>query len=590
MEVRPVKDPIAIGIKGIPDLKNSIDSAELRKGTLEGPQLPETPDTPEVKAALRQTEALQKVEAGLQVINMVTESIEETKKITNEKIQENKNDTSQSNKTESHPRNKEVYDLSDEFKEMLLKKAEGKALSDSWTIEILKEMWDALTAWQPSARLPVTAQLQQLQELYRALQKLVLENTDGQNLIVQMGKLDTAVADVLKLVTTSQLDQLIRFFRENGESQSAQLIQNSLFFHVTGKTVEQANLKNMTSARIGAYQQPVRQSAEDIDGLVYSPAGKGKIQVPTQYMQAARSNANFSSKGSVQLEQSQQLLRQKQCGIAFTAKDIEKTDLFIRHIESDPFIIQAELSDQADVVGFTAGLVSLKAQFFAAHSGVSQPMASAVKSAINQFVFHLLHSADIEEKGHVYAPTGKETKPPEKKELYEVYNYMAAQYQTTKDPKTTLLRSFHLILERLYKKKEKKEGKGAELPKEDQEIFYMRDKTGKLLAPLEVLRCIKKSWNQFIEMLGVKHGHSLQFQEGFHIFSLWGATMKPSMGKRSAQRKPAFFAVFLFGLLFLLAAASFVIAFTNPVELKFYFVFGGAMLLLLFYVAKKYII
>lgn len=123
-----------------------------------------------------------------------------------------------------------------------------------WGLEMAGEDWEAFLAWQPKPGISLPEQLQGLSKLYLGLLEAALKYAEGENLALQLERLDALLAQKLNAIMEQNLESLMALLEENGEAEVADGVRSNLYRQTAGKT-----LSPQAAHRLFAQGGPLRQ-------------------------------------------------------------------------------------------------------------------------------------------------------------------------------------------------------------------------------------------------------------------------------------------------------------------------------------------
>ena len=82
-----------------------------------------------------------------------------------------------------------------------------------WTLEMMKELWEAFQQWMPVKEQDLSAQFEELSKLYLELLEAILTHTLGEEQAAQMERLNAVLAEKLNLLLEVDLSGRRRCFR-----------------------------------------------------------------------------------------------------------------------------------------------------------------------------------------------------------------------------------------------------------------------------------------------------------------------------------------------------------------------------------------
>ncbi|MEY8395830.1 hypothetical protein AALB64_13645 [Lachnospiraceae bacterium 45-P1] len=300
----------------------------------------------------------------------------------------------------------------------------------TWILEMAGEDWEAFLAWQPQYDDSLSDQLQELSKLYLELLEAALKYAEGDNLALQLRRLDDLLAEKLSSVMNQNLEFLMHLLEKNGETDAVDAVRLSLYRQTAGKSLSpQAAHRLFVQAALGRYgdvrhsdsvvassikggdihTKPfayARQSDRGMPSVSPSPlSGEGMI-----YQSSRKQNIRFRQVYDRQQNFWKEQIRQRKeviyharkgiventfhrtSGLFCSAKELERANQFAAHVSGQGNLFQ-NLNISArneEVAGLLAAIMTIKGQVFAGESGQANSLVLSLQKAIGKMADHYL--------------------------------------------------------------------------------------------------------------------------------------------------------------------------------------------------------
>lgn len=117
---------------------------------------------------------------------------------------------------------------------------EKKLLKDEdikWTLEMMKEQWEAFQNWIPAGDRGLSEHLDELSGLYLALLEAILTHTAGEEQAIQIDRLNEILVLKLTLLMDVDLKDLMDMLEQTGQKETLNLIKSSVYKQTTGESI-----------------------------------------------------------------------------------------------------------------------------------------------------------------------------------------------------------------------------------------------------------------------------------------------------------------------------------------------------------------
>lgn len=426
---------------------------------------------------------------------------------------------------------------------------EGKVLKDAdikWTLEMVKEQWEAFQNWMPAEDKELSVHLDELSKLYLALLEAILTHTVGEEQALQIDRLNQVLILKLNLLLDVDLKDLLELLEQTGQKDTLGLIESSVYKQTTGESISARAAGrffargNMNSAGNTRYFMPDSQGQG-------AGSGRGKNTIYTSSasasgLSAASEEGRFYelTKGrNVRMNQSLDIRRQSGelqmsqrarnvsnakggSGAPVTGtengsdsilgskavlggKELVSANRFASHINGSGnlFTNPAISARNEEVLGLLAAMTSIKGQVYAANSGRNSAVSTPLRNALNQMIDYYLT-----QKG-----------------AYKVYGYTANIYEKTKNPQKAIEEGIEYAYRIFMEKKGNAAYRQQAAYSEEAGFFQMLLKGQSAQADLiRGMRLLEGNWRDFLKSIGEseKKGIVLTMQK----HSPWGMLME----------------------------------------------------------------
>lgn len=437
-----------------------------------------------------------------------------------------------------------------------------------WILEMAGEDWEAFLAWQPEYDGSLSDQLQELSKLYLELLEAALKYAEGDNLVLQLQRLDDLLAQKLSSVMNQNLEFLTHLLEKNGETGVVDGIRSNLYRQTAGKSLSlQAAHRLFVQATSGRYG-----NARHSDSVTVSSFKGEEIHTPSSAYarQSGRgmpsaSSLPFSGEGMIyqssrkqnvrfrqvydrqqnlwkeQIRQRNEVIHRARKGIAentfhrtsalfCSAKELERANQFAAHVSGQGNLFQnPDISARnEEVTGLLAAIMTIKGQVFAGVSGQANSLILSLQKVIGKMTDHYLS-----QKGGA-----------------DVYYYTLSAYMKMKNPRKAVQIGQDYAYQQFCEKQ--KNPVYQKLTAYSRESGFFRAFQSTSLEKDFAFGCnvLQKDWELFLHSVGTIGNSS--YLSGVERYSPWGMLADPGTGRaggRGNRIKIAFVALFFLGIL-----------------------------------------
>lgn len=420
---------------------------------------------------------------------------------------------------------------------------------------------ELLQNWNPNGDLSMNENLRQLRKLFLSLQEQILSGGDEQIQLELLKDLDALLMSKLKMLLLNQSGDLMNFLGDYGRSGSQSEILSGLFHEISSRdplvsqwgnldgSNSQGFLTNFSEQDFSLYEISNAAQARNIDAKSYSnrvpgtsPENSSAQPSLNKEVKHGLSNSS-SSKGMIyqknpqgirmdinyqnsvhKAEQRATRLNLRSLELqnrlsstspqTYTASDIKKAQDFVKYFNRvSPQIDREKLVDTSEeYLGFTAGVMSLKTQTFAEHSGIGKQMASSLEYAVDRFIqsFFLKSSQGLKQTT-AYLQNRESTPAYQADDIQKVYFHMTSSFQNTRNAQKAVLDG----LQKAYASFKTKQGNPAFQNVSRYQLnrgFFSRAEIAQLDSDLwDGWKALCRDWNGFVQYFRLPDAASLRF-------------------------------------------------------------------------------
>ena len=426
-----------------------------------------------------------------------------------------------------------------------------------WTLEMMKEQWEAFQNWIPAGDRELSEHLDELSRLYLALLEAILTHTAGEEQALQIDRLNEVLVLKLTLLMDVDLKDLMDMLEQTGQKETLNLIKSSVYKHTTGESISARAAGrffargNVNSTGNTRYFMPESQGQGAVSGRgkngMYtasaSPASAGGLSAASeegrfyeltkdrnvrmsqsldirrqsgelQMSQRARNVSSARGSGSVIAGGNGSLLGSKTMP---GGKELAGANRFAAHMNGSGnlFTNPAINARNEEVLGLLAAVTSIKGQIYAANSGRNNAVNSSLRNALNQMIDYYLT-----QKG-----------------AYKVYGYTSNVYEKTHSPQKAIEEGIEYAY-RLFMEKKGDAVYRQQAAYSEEAGFFQKLLKGQSAQAelLRGMRLLEGNWRDFLKSIGEseKKGITLKMQK----HSPWGMLMEPmSLDKDKGEKK-----------------------------------------------------
>lgn len=439
---------------------------------------------------------------------------------------------------------------------------EKKLLKDEdikWTLEMMKEQWEAFQNWIPAGDRELSEHLDELSRLYLALLEAILTHTAGEEQALQIDRLNEVLVLKLTLLMDVDLKDLMDMLEQTGQKDTLNLIKSSVYKQTTGESISARAAGrffargNVNSTGNTRYFMPESQGQGAVSGRgkngMYtasaSPASAGGLSAASEegrfYELTKDRNVRMSqsldiSRQSGELQMSQRARNASNArgsgsviaggngngGLMGSktmpgGKELAGANRFAAHMNGSGnlFTSPAINARNEEVLGLLAAVTSIKGQIYAANSGKNNAVNSSLKNALNQMIDYYLT----------------------RKGAYKVYGYTSNVYEKTHSPQKAIEEGIEYAY-RLFMEKKGDAVYRQQAAYSEEAGFFQKLLKGQSAQAelLRGMRLLEENWRDFLKSIGEseKKGITLKMQK----HSPWGMLMEPmSLDKDKGEKK-----------------------------------------------------
>ncbi len=426
-----------------------------------------------------------------------------------------------------------------------------------WTLEMMKEQWEAFQNWIPAGDRELSEHLDELSRLYLALLEAILTHTAGEEQALQIDRLNEVLVLKLTLLMDVDLKDLMDMLEQTGQKETLNLIKSSVYKQTTGESISARAAGrffargNVNSTGNTRYFMPESQGQGAVSGRgkngMYtasaSPASAGGLSAASeegrfyeltkdrnvrmsqsldirrqsgelQMSQRARNVSSARGSGSVIAGGNGSLLGSKTMP---GGKELAGANRFAAHMNGSGnlFTNPAINARNEEVLGLLAAVTSIKGQIYAANSGRNNAVNSSLRNALNQMIDYYLT-----QKG-----------------AYKVYGYTSNVYEKTHSPQKAIEEGIEYAY-RLFMEKKGDAVYRQQAAYSEEAGFFQKLLKGQSAQAelLRGMRLLEGNWRDFLKSIGEseKKGITLKMQK----HSPWGMLMEPmSLDKDKGEKK-----------------------------------------------------
>lgn len=452
---------------------------------------------------------------------------------------------------------RDASELSEQSKWFGIEKRLLKDEDIKWTLEMMKEQWEAFQNWIPAGDRELSEHLDELSRLYLALLEAILTHTAGEEQALQIDRLNEVLVLKLTLLMDVDLKDLMDMLEQTGQKETLNLIKSSVYKQTTGESISARAAGrffargNVNSTGNTRYFMPESQGQGAVSGRgkngMYtasaSPASAGGLSAASeegrfyeltkdrnvrmsqsldirrqsgelQMSQRARNVSNARGSGSVIAGGNGSLLGGKTMP---GGKELAGANRFAAHMNGSGnlFINPAINARNEEVLGLLAAVTSIKGQIYAANSGRNNAVNSSLRNALNQMIDYYLT-----QKG-----------------AYKVYGYTSNVYEKTHSPQKAIEEGIEYAY-RLFMEKKGDAVYRQQAAYSEEAGFFQKLLKGQSAQAelLRGMRLLEGNWRDFLKSIGEseKKGITLKMQK----HSPWGMLMEPmSLDKDKGEKK-----------------------------------------------------
>lgn len=497
------------------------------------------PGAGDMQRAVEEADVRERIRAGEQFIEELSRNAEKSHE---QKSGEGSGDSRETKETKETRPGRDMAALSGESGYYKLSKEELSDLDKMWGKEEADLAWKDILGWSPSAFSSFSDELDSLAAIYKELLLAILEHTTAGVQEDQLAALEAALSDILMKMLEARMGELETLLGRFGPQSSMTALKAALYRGVTGNTLSGRELervfkgqpeKSGDSAALnpGSIRTPVNESGVDGEqGMIYQPAGEGRIKNDPLYAQRMRKEASVSAlEGSGipgakvnQVHGAQTSLSSIGKNEVYSPADLELAERFAGYMNRRGNLLRASglSGGSEELYGFLAALMAIKSQTYGAYSGINKGLAADLREAVDRMIDFYIQEAFKQSENMVKRPGSRNT-PFQPRAAYKVYYYMMNLYQTTRDLRETANKGIRHAYQQFLKERECLEGG------EDSGSFFTKEKKDPREDWKEGKRIVERDWKEFLSFMGREDLGGIPL--GIMELSPWGMLAEPEL-------------------------------------------------------------
>ncbi len=426
-----------------------------------------------------------------------------------------------------------------------------------WTLEMMKEQWEAFQNWIPEGDRELSEHLDELSRLYLALLEAILTHTAGEEQALQIDRLNEVLVLKLTLLMDVDLKDLMDMLEQTGQKETLNLIKSSVYKQTTGESISARAAGrffargNVNSTGNTRYFMPESQGQGAVSGRgkngMYtasaSPASAGGLSAASEegrfYELTKDRNVRMSQSLDIRRQSGELQMSQRAKNVSSArgsgsviaggngsllggktmpgGKELAGANRFAAHMNGSGnlFTNPAINARNEEVLGLLAAVTSIKGQIYAANSGRNNAVNSSLRNALNQMIDYYLT-----QKG-----------------AYKVYGYTSNVYYKTHTHNKAIEEGIEYAY-RLFMEKKGDAVYRQQAAYSEEAGFFQKLLKGQSAQAelLRGMRLLEGNWRDFLKSIGEseKKGITLKMQK----HSPWGMLMEPmSLDKDKGEKK-----------------------------------------------------
>ncbi len=383
------------------------------------------------------------------------------------------------------------------------------------------KIWEMLLAWRQNSQLSAEQNLKQLQALFQMLLKEIMTNYRGEMQLQLLAQLDSLTMNAIKQMMIERYSDLLDFLGQYGRPGTNQQIMDSLFEAVAGR--KPISLSSESFGPEGALSSSKGQ------GIIYHKDSRG-IRVNADYQNRIDRSENKQNQVADLLRRNnasgkdiltgredfalQQGGRRMGTGTAgFSTRDISQAQQFIQYLRLNfPELDAEELPyTSEEFIGFSSGIMALKAQTFMDKKGMGSGMSSALKYALDSYIqSQFFQNAQALKQSSAFRD--RSSSPSLKADDFQkVYHFMVNTYQDKKDAQAAVLAGLQKASESFHEKQKDSIFQKAARYFSDTGFFSHSEIDDLEREILDGWKAVCKDWNEFLKFAQIPADKSLRF-------------------------------------------------------------------------------
>ncbi len=468
------------------------------------------PVAQEIQQAVAEAGKIGEIEADGRFIEELTEAAKENE----EKTSRNSTEDSKDSRAQ-----RDTAALSYESRHYKLSPDELSDLEKMWGREEADLAWEDILNWSPSAAKPFTDELSELSAIYDQLLHAILTNTTAGVREGQLTALDQILSDILLELQNTCMGELYSFFSNFGTSGSVKALQAALYRSVTGNSPNHRELelvfkdtfrsaeKSDTApgtGKEGSIHTPVYDmKSVQKQGIIYQPAGAGRIRNNSQYAARIQKEAATGAWGGKTTEGSayakaygaEASITAVGKNSVYAPRDLDLADRFAGYMNHAGNLFEMEVlsGGSEELYGFLAAIMCIKSQTYAGIFSMDPRVFSDLREAVDRMIDYYIQKA-FRQSGEAHQErTGSRTRVFEPKAAYKIYYYMMNLYYSSGSLQETANKGIRHAYQQFLRKKEAMRGE------EDSRSFFTTEKPDAKEDWKEGKRVLERDWKEFLD-------------------------------------------------------------------------------------------
>ncbi len=492
------------------------------------------PGAGDIQRAVEEADIKGRIQAGERFMEELSRTVEESREKTSGESGEDSRET-----REARP-GRDTAALSEESAYYKLSPEELSDLDKVWGKEEADLAWEDILAWSPSSIKPFSDELENLEAIYKELLLAILENTTAGVQEDQLAALEAILSDILMKVLEVRMGELDTLLGNFGSQGSLEALKSALYRSVTGSTLSGRELErvfkeqpvksgDLVQLNPGSIRTPVNEAGNDgQQGIIYQPAGEGRIKSDPQYAWRMQREApisalegNYITGGKAgKAHGAQASISSMGKNVVYSPGDLELAERFAGYINRKGNLLRTSglSGGSEELYGFLAALMTIKCQTYGAYSGIHKGLAADLREAVDRMIDFYIQEA-FKQSESLIKRLGSRNAPFQPRAAYKIYYYMMNLYQTTRDLQETVNKGIRRAYQQFLKEKECLEGR------EGSGSFFTEEKKDPREDWKEGKGIVERDWKEFLSFMGREDLGGIPL--GIMELSPWGMLAEP---------------------------------------------------------------